>query len=241
MLNMPIDGIQKAIQSKTIFDAEPYEIGQRLAQIYIIVGLRTQHLPSKEIDLFIIQFIKKNYPTRRLDELVVAFEMAVKGDLDIDDVKVYDQFTIEYLCRIMNAYSSWIVRYNNSKVEKYIEPEVKKMSDQEKMEEIHEWINKEQINYNFLPLYLYDWMNEFKIMEYTEQEKIELYNRAIIIRSKELENKAMNGDRGDRLYFSRFCDMKKTHFATITKEEEIAINNIFKKISVIETIKKQRI
>jgi hypothetical protein len=115
------------------------------------------------------------------------------------------------------------------------------MSDQEKMEEIHEWINKEQINYNFLPLYLYDWMNDFKIMEYTEQEKIELYNRAIIIRSKELENKAMNGDRGDRLYFSRFCDMKKTHFATITKEEEIAINNIFKKISVIETIKKQRI
>jgi len=115
---MPIDGIQKAIQSKTIFDAEPYEIGQRLAQIYIIVGLRTQHLPSKEIDLFIIQFIKKNYPTRKLDELVVAFEMGVKGDLDIDDVKVYDQFTIEYLCRIMNAYSSWIVRYNNSKVEK---------------------------------------------------------------------------------------------------------------------------
>jgi hypothetical protein len=130
MLNVPIDGIQKAIQSKTIFDAEAYEIGQRLAQIYIIVGLRTQHLPSKEIDLFIIQFIKKNYPTRRLDELVVAFEMAVKGDFDLEDVKVYDQFTIEYLCRIMNAYASWIVRYNNSKVEKYVEPEVKKMSDQ---------------------------------------------------------------------------------------------------------------
>lgn len=240
MLNMPIDGIQKAIQSKTIFDAEVHQIGQRLAKIYIIIGLRQQHLPSKEIDLFTIKFIKDNYPTRRLDELVVAFEMAVKGELDLDDVKVYDQFTIEYFCRIMNAYSKWIIKYNASQVEKYVEPEVKKLTDQEKMEEIDEWIQKEHINYNFLPLYLYDWMIEFKMIEHTEKEKIELFNRAIIIRTKELENQAMNGDRQDRFYFSRFQDMKKTHFATITKEEEIAINNIYKKISVIETIKKEK-
>lgn len=240
MLNMQIAGIQKAIQSRTIFDAEVHEIGQRLAKIYIIIGLRQQHLPSKEIDLFTIKFIKENYPTRRLDELVVAFEMAVKGDLDLDDVKVYDQFTIEYFCRIMNAYAKWIIKYNASQVEKYVEPEVKKLTDQEKMEEIHEWIEKEHINYNFLPLYLYEWMIEFKMIEHTEEYKIELYNRAIMIRSKELENLAMNGDRADRMYFTRFQDMKRTHFATITKEEEIAINNIFKKISVIETIKNQR-
>jgi hypothetical protein len=240
MLNTPIAGIQKAIQSKTIFDAELHEIGQRLAKIYIIVGLRTQHFPSKEIDLFIIQFIKNNYPTRKLDELVVAFEMAVKGELDLEDVKVYDQFTIEYLCRIMNAYSSWIVRYNNDKQVKYQEPEVKQLTDQEKMEEINEWIEKEHINYNFLPLYLFDWMTYFKMIDYSEQDKIELYNRAIILRSKELENKALTGDRSDRLYYTRFGEMKRTHFANITKEEEIAIDNIFKKISVIETIKKEK-
>jgi len=240
MLNTPIAGIQKAIQSKTIFDAEVHEIGQRLAKIYIIVGLRTQHFPSKEIDLFIINFIKNNYPTRKLDELVVAFEMAVKGNLDLEDVKVYDQFTIEYLCRIMNAYSSWIVRYNNDKQVKYQEPEVKPLTDQEKMEEINEFIQKEHMSYKFFPLYLFDWMVQFKIIEHSEQEKIELYNRAIILRSKELENKALIGDRSDRMYFSRFNEMKKTYFATITKEEEIAIENIYKKISIFEIIKKEK-
>ena len=92
-LIMPIDTLLKAKKTTLISQCSNEEIGKRLSLIYFMIGLRPQHFPSPEEDLFIFNYLRINYGHKTLDELYLAFDLAIKGTTEVD-CKVYDQFSI---------------------------------------------------------------------------------------------------------------------------------------------------
>jgi len=97
-----------ALSGKFIGQSTENEVKDKLKIIYAMIGLRPQHFPVDEEKQFLHDYIFAKYGKKTLDELVLAFDLAIQGQLDIEDIKVYDQFTCEYLAKIMNGYREWL-------------------------------------------------------------------------------------------------------------------------------------
>ena len=167
------------------------------AKIYTLIGLRGHHLPTKEQDAFHIQFIKRNYGSRKLAEIYFAFELAVLGKLDLEDVKCYDQFTMEYFGRIMQSYRRYFnqnvpITQLEAKETTLIENVIQPI---EKDKEVKEWrLNALQSIYSF-PLYIYDYLTDLNKISLTSAEKFNYLEKAykyqISLYEKEMNYKDM--------------------------------------------------
>jgi len=104
-----VAAVKERLKGKAMCVASDQEISLGLSKIYLLVGLRPHHFPTMEEDLFLFTFIRNHFGRKTLSEMEYAFELAVTNQLDIDDIKVYDQFTPEYFARIMNAYKRWLM------------------------------------------------------------------------------------------------------------------------------------
>lgn len=186
LLNSQIDTIRQAQRSKKIAECQDWEINKALSLVYYMVGLRKQNFPTKEEDVFLFGYLKKNYGHRCIDELSVAFDLAIKGFYDLD-AKVYDQFTIAYLVSIMEGY-----RRHVNEIFKSVKPKdenlltVPELTDEERKEEIEYWRTAKSKIY---PLYLFDYLLKFKLIEWDTEKKNYFLNKAIEIRKDELKSK----------------------------------------------------
>lgn len=203
----------------------------------MLVGLRPQHFPTQQEDVLLITFIKKHFARQGIEELYYAFELAITGELDIDDVKVYDQFTLEYLMRIMNSYKRYMIEKCKEILTKIkpVEPEVPKLTDEDKRQDIEEWRIRIKTDSRLLPFYLYDWMKQLKMIDMEENEILRYYGKAIRIRENELRRNA-EIDVDARKELKAFMHMKSNHFSNITKDEERNIDSIFKRLVVIDKL-----
>ena len=227
------------LKSKKIVDCTSREIIEKLSIIYMLIGLRPQHFPTQSEDVLILTFIKKHFGHKSIDELYLAFELAITGELDVEDIKVYDQFTLEYLMRIMNSYKRWLMIKAKERNE-MMKPQMKELpplTEQEKIDEIIEWKSKQTVHYKLLPMYLFDWMNQYGYMNMTDKDKILLYARATKLREFDLRNEAETFG-GDKTPYRNFMRMKESNFENITPDEENKIESIFRKISIFEFLKK---
>jgi hypothetical protein len=198
---MQVDTISKAEQSKKIKDCNDFELAKALSVIYYLIGLRKQNFPTKEEDGFLFAYIRKNYGEKGIEELFIAFDFAIKGFYNFD-VKVYDQFTIAYFVSIMEGYrKTKIERIKERILEKEIkELPVPKVTDDERKEEIEYWKNKKP---NIRPVYLFDYLLKFKLIEWNNEIRNKFLKTAIDMRKYELEG---NSDR-DKVLELR--DLKK--------------------------------
>jgi hypothetical protein len=69
----------------------------------VLVGLRSNNMPSEEEKFVLLNFIRSNFGNQTPEEIKLAFEWAVSGKLNID-AKCYENFSCEYFGRIMKAY-----------------------------------------------------------------------------------------------------------------------------------------
>lgn len=232
---MQTDGIMQTLKSKKIVDCSPKEIIEKLSLIYMLIGLRPQHFPTQQEDILLLTFIKKHFGHKSIDELYFAFELAILGHLEIDDIKVYDQFTIEYLVRIMNCYRKWLLNKSKDMTKKIEYPGVKELTNEDKIDEIKEWQTRQLPNFRLIPLYLYEWMVEFKYINLSVEQKLKLYHNAIELRTSELKNSAEN--EGNKTEYKNFMKLKNANFDNIPMDEIFRIDDIFKKIAVYEYLK----
>lgn len=96
------------------------------------VGMRANNLPSKEEKAVLIAHIYQSYPGNTIDEIRLAFDMALRGELDLktDDVKCYENFSCAYFSQVMNAYLIWSEQeYKHLKNDP--PPPIKIMTDEE--------------------------------------------------------------------------------------------------------------
>jgi hypothetical protein len=85
------------------------EIKQVLRLIMVKIGLRAQNWPEEEEKDVLIDHIISNYGGHTVEEIRLAFEMAIGGKLDLPlkDVKCYENFSCAYFSSIMNSYRKW--------------------------------------------------------------------------------------------------------------------------------------
>ncbi len=149
-----------------------------------MVGLRAQHYPPPDERKNLHDYIRLKFANKTLSELVLAFDLAINNELNIEpeDVKIYDQFTIAYLARIMAAYKSWLYNvHKNWKTKKDYPKMVEEKKDltyEEKLEWVEEWKQKENINVELIPLMFYDFLDEQKLLNVSSKQKWEYTEKA---------------------------------------------------------------
>lgn len=85
-------------------------IRQALLVCFKLVGLREKHWPKDREDYpektFLINYVKEHYPDLVAKELILAFKMLTQRKLDLpeDKIEVYDNFSPEYLGRVLSSY-----------------------------------------------------------------------------------------------------------------------------------------
>lgn len=77
-----------------------------LRYVFIVCGIRGQNVPAGDEKEFLHQYIRKFYGTHTGAEVRLAFDMAIQNRLEVDP-KTYENFSVEYFARIMNAYRKW--------------------------------------------------------------------------------------------------------------------------------------
>lgn len=83
------------------------ELIQALRYVMLLVGVREANLPSREERAVLLNYIQTYYAGHTAKEIRLAFEMAIAGKLGEVKVETYENFSVEYFTRIMNAYRSW--------------------------------------------------------------------------------------------------------------------------------------
>lgn len=111
------------IQEPKLTNATVDEYNSVFQKIFLLVGLREKDFPNQLETLFLFEYLKQNYSSHSLSEILLAFEKAVKGELDIEhkDVVPYDNFSTLYLAGIINAYRKWS-GLQHRVLEKYLPP-----------------------------------------------------------------------------------------------------------------------
>jgi hypothetical protein len=99
--------LEVALATPLIRECTADEIKQSLKLVMIKVGLRAQNWPSEEEKIVLIDHIITNFGGHRINEIRLAFDMAISGRLDIDDVSCYENFSCAYFSKIMVGYRKW--------------------------------------------------------------------------------------------------------------------------------------
>lgn len=232
MLSTSIDIVSNP--GKKLAESSRDEIAQALVKIYYIIGLRPQHFPTKEMDDFLFSYIMHNYGHRSIREMLHAFNLAIHGELDIDDAKAYDQFSIEYLVRIMNAYR----KYKNKLIMETVKEKPMAQlppaepTPEETENDLKQMKDKAEKNLYFIPLYLYnDLVQQGKI----QPDENKYLQEACGLYKKELIYKAQNGNSGDQKFLMDFIDM--FHQGEIHDPHRKSIRAIIKRLQILDYLK----
>lgn len=173
------DGAKKllqAVQNKKIFEESDANLNNLFRYCFILVGLREKNFPGELETEVIYAFLKENYGGHTIAEIKLAFEMAIKGKLDLglDDVKCYENFSVIYLSSIINSFRRWASK-EYIEIERHIPPP----TDQKRLEapevKVHwgayiekayqHFLSFEGENWKIFPLEFYDQLVADKILE----------------------------------------------------------------------------
>ena len=101
-----------------------------LRYCFTLIGLRAEHMPDDVQRMVLIEFIKKNLANYTPEEIKIAFEMAIRGDFEVD-LNHYGNFSPLYLQSVFNAYVS-----HRNKIALEIEREKDRVQNSESPEEV---------------------------------------------------------------------------------------------------------
>jgi hypothetical protein len=232
----PIDLIRSAIQSQKLSEASDKDLSKRFSLIFWMIGLRNHHVPTDEQMILLFKYIRKNYPNRSINELTLAFDKAINNQLDVEDYKPYDQFTLEYFVRIFNAYRKWSAMILKE-FEKPIEQKTLPMPEttvKEMQEDINEYLSRKDLNINFTPPYLFDYAERLGLIKLSKEEKINIYEKAARFRKETLYVQAQSLRKEDMIEYNQFCQMYEGGAKNIKGNEVNLLKNLAKKIAFID-------
>lgn len=121
---------EQAIEDRrigTLLDIEPLK--QALRYAMVLVGIKAHNVPNDREKAVLLKFIQNNYWGHTPAEIRLAFDLAVAGELDVDDVKCYENFSPLYFASIMNAYRKWARPRQGE-----IKPKPKQLTEDEKLD-----------------------------------------------------------------------------------------------------------
>jgi len=119
---------EEAINQPKIISASNEEIKQSLRYAMILVGVRanTINAMADEEKMILIEFMKNKFGYHTVSEIKLAFTKAAAHEFDIKEVAHYENFTCEYVGRIMSAYRKWATQMNGVLQSKLLQAEYDK-------------------------------------------------------------------------------------------------------------------
>ena len=177
------------------------------------IGLRAQNWPSDAEKGVLIEHIWKEYGGHSIEEIKLAFDMAIAGKLDVE-VNCYENFSCLYFSNIMSAYRAWSKEEYKQipKVDPDPTPAPEADISDEAMEEWCRELKARIIDgksgYSYMPIMLYDWLVENGRLFKGKGEKKEYLHKAIQYRQGELTDAAQTGDIKARVNLNEFMAMK---------------------------------
>lgn len=92
----------------------------------IKLGIRGGNMPVDEEKEVLLHHIVDKYGNHTHEEFILAFDLAMTGNLDIEDANSYENFSCAYVSKIMTSYRVWA-----AKTYKAVVPAEKKEADKE--------------------------------------------------------------------------------------------------------------
>lgn len=101
--------MENARLQKRLCDSTEREIKQALGYCMVLVGIRSENLLSEKETLIIINFLSRHFPYTTPEDIILAFEFAIAGKLDLSqsDINSYQNFTCLYVATILRAYKKY--------------------------------------------------------------------------------------------------------------------------------------
>jgi len=93
--------IKNEIKIRHVQEDEP--IKQALRYCFVLIGLRPEQIPDEVEKAVLLDFIKSNLANYTPNEIKIAFELAVKGEFEVD-LKHFGKFSPVYLTTVFNKY-----------------------------------------------------------------------------------------------------------------------------------------
>lgn len=195
----------------------PVTLRENLAYIFTLIGL-TRLPDTTELEV-IEDYIRTTYPFFTIQEMRIAFKMAVQGKLDCN-IEHYEKFSPKYISGVMNAY-----KLKANQVRKNLPPPpdqpVKQLTEQEIVDFTEkEWLSGKREDFNRV----FNADKVFKIL--LKQSKLNFTQDQIIT--------TINVVREDNLYrLNRMHPQDAKEFAKRIKQEDF-IDLQCKKLALVK-------
>lgn len=224
-----------ALKGQAVRTATVEDIKQVLRYAMVKVGLRGANFPNEIEKSILIDHVIQFYGNHSVDEIRLAFDMAIAGRLDLEtkDVTCYENFSCLYFSTIMNAYRKWAKEeYKHVKNEPPMIEQKESLSDQA-MTDWLEDTRKRKLTVELMPLMLYDFIDRKKMIVLSNDEKYEYLQRAASFRLSKLQkDHETNPTTASKKLFDEFLRMKTD--GAIQGEEIDVIKNLAKKMVVYD-------
>lgn len=227
-----------ALATPRVQFAETEDIKKVLRYIMLKLGIREANLPSPEEKQILLEHICKNYAGHTVQEIRLAFDMAIAGQLNLSEKEVnpYENFSCMYFSKIMSAYRVWA---NESIKQLKLEPLPELNAAPLTDEQLQQWVKEmksQKIKTVLLPVLLYDKLYEKQLI--TQDYKDPEYEQAAIAFRQAFlykQNGRYATDTKLAKEFNQFMRMKQQGFF---EEPEISkIHDVAKKLILREYLK----
>jgi hypothetical protein len=176
----------EAIRGEKIAKSQPEDISSALRYAMMLVGIRAANGPTQVEFDFIKIYLVKNFGRHTPDEIRLAFDLAVSNKLELGEsgAKCYENFSCEYVGRIMSAYRVWAENEYKNLPATVKEPIALLGYDPPRIDWQVEWVEivheakAGRIDKVIIMTPLYDWLVEHGYLSLTGPEKRTLYNSA---------------------------------------------------------------
>jgi hypothetical protein len=243
----PVSGemilFQKALSQPRIIQGERENLVKTLRWIMMKVGLREQNWPTTEETAVLIQHIESNYGGHTVEELRLAFDMAINGKLEVDPI-CYENFSCLYFSKIMGVYREWAIEEYKEIESKYSFKQIEYKEDMSR-EAMMDWfeatakkIRAGEMLVDFVPEMLYVFMDENGNISATKEEKYQYLQRAAEYRQGQLQSDVDKNDTpNNRWRLSTFITQKNNGY--FEGQEADRVKLLAKKMLLYDTILKQ--
>ncbi len=234
-----------ALTGKKIKEASVEDLKQPLRYVMVKVGLRSQNWPTDEEKQILLTHIVDNFPNHTIDEIRLAFDLAICGKLDLDDkdISCYENFSCLYFSKIMLAYRKWSAEAEmqirrESERKKWIEMYTPKVLTDEEYEDLFnqtkENVLSGNIGYELVPEMLYEWLDRKEKIKLSTERKKEIFWKAVAVEFSKL-NELLLGYPSSGVYRTAFNSFKAQKDANeFSQATKIQLQVIARKIAVHE-------
>lgn len=240
LVNGDTQRLSSAIVGRKIAESSTEELKQTIRYILVKLGVRERNWPEDDEKIILLRHFVENYAWHTLNEIVLAFDMAIVGKLD-GDFACYENFTCEYVSRVMRAYRRWAAEeYKQIPAPPSPERPKEKISDFAMLRWLAQEIQfiKTGKPVEFVPLELYDYLDMRGKINISKEEKQLYLEKAVQWRANDLAKEVeKNNSLDNRTVLKQFSFMRKRGYFTGPEVERL--KGIAKKLLFFDLVQKR--